>query len=249
MLTYLTKCFSCSKGGNAPCENEDAYSLPDADSSLQKIRIGIADGATESSFSKEWAALLVDHYKMIPDFNTNFLNIVFPEIRKAWLDRINYASLEWWAQQKMEMGAFASFLGIDIDLSTGITNMVAVGDSNSFVFRDEKMMAAFPILHSEIFSNTPFLISSEPLKNATNTPLFLQSNFTLLAGDILVVGTDAISQWILKEVELGNYQIDQLIDLLGTKNSPSSFQIWLDEKRKTHEIKNDDTTIIIIQFA
>ena len=43
--------FSCQKAGNARTEYEDAWAI-------RGCRVAVADGATESSFSALWAALL-----------------------------------------------------------------------------------------------------------------------------------------------------------------------------------------------
>ena len=249
MLVNNIKSFSCSKAGNSPEENEDRFVLPHTDLGGSLIRMAVADGATESSFSKEWAELLVEHYATSSDFDTHFFPTIFPTIRKTWLERINYDNLEWYAQQKLEMGAFASFLGATIDLSTGEMNATAVGDSNLFVFRDCEMQNTFPILNAEGFGNTPFLISSELQKNLTSEPFFSLQTIQLLPDDILILGTDAISRWILQEIEHKNYPINQLIDLLNHESGPITFQTWLDEKREIGNIKNDDTTIILIQMT
>jgi serine/threonine protein phosphatase PrpC len=249
MLVCNIKSFSCSKAGNSLDENEDRFIIPHNGHEGGPIRIAVADGATESSFSKEWAELLVDHYGTFSDFDTRFFQNIFPTIRKTWLERINYDNLEWYAQQKLEMGAFASFLGVTIDLSTGEINATAVGDSNLFVFRGRKMQNAFPIPTAEGFGNTPFLISTELHKNQTSEPFFSQLTISLLPSDILILGTDAISQWILQGIEHKNYPVDQLIDLLNHESGPPAFKTWLDEKRETGNIKNDDTTIILIQIT
>jgi hypothetical protein len=230
-----------------PEENEDSFIAP-PDPAGESIRIAVADGATESSFSREWADLLVCYYDAFLNFDTHFAGI-FPAIRKSWMERIRYDSLEWYAQQKLEMGAFASLLGADINLVTGRVNITAVGDSNFFAFRKGSMLKAFPLDNSEAFGNTPLLISSEHHKNRISSDFFKKDFFDLLPGDMLIAGTDAICQWILKETETGNHPIDELYRLPDTKNNQSSFQNWLDELRKLRRIKNDDTTIVLIQIA
>lgn len=248
MLSCTIKSFSCSKAGNSVDENEDAVLAPygSFEGDLT-IRVAVADGATESSFSREWADLLVSYYKDSANFATAFQTL-FPTIRKSWLERIDCANLEWYAQQKLEMGSFTSLLGVDIDLSTGVVKIIAVGDSNFFAFRNGKMIKAFPIDRSEGFSNTPILISTEPHKNKVDTEFFKKEIFEITPGDVLIAATDAISQWILKSIENGNYPITELYDLPDTKSDPYPFQNWLDELRKLLLIKNDDTTLVLIQI-
>jgi hypothetical protein len=247
MLSYTIKSFYCVKAGNSPDENEDALLVPSS-SFEEKIRIAVADGATESSFSLEWADLLVSYYKDFPNFETDFWTL-FPDIKSSWLSRINHSNLEWYAQQKLEMGAFASFLGADIDLLTEIVKIIAIGDSNFFAFRDCKLIKAFPIEDSNAFGNTPILVSSELKKNRIDDQFFKKVTFDMVTGDILVIATDAISQWLLKETENGNYPVNAVLGLPDTKIDPWPFQNWLDEIRKHHLIKNDDTTLVLIQIA
>jgi hypothetical protein len=246
MLFCTIKSFSCVKAGNSVNENEDALLAP-FDSFEGEIRVAVADGATESSFSLEWANLLVNYYKDSPNFETDFFTL-FPEIKESWLDRIDYSNLEWYAQQKLEMGAFASLLGADINLLTGSVKVIAVGDSNFFAFRNGKMIKAFPIERSEDFGNTPILISTELHKNKTDNDFFKTESFEIVAGDVLIAATDAISQWILKCIENGNYPITDLIGLPNTKSDPYPFQNWLNELRKLLLIRNDDTTLVLIQI-
>lgn len=247
MLSCTIKSFSCVKAGNSAEENEDALLAPSG-SFEGDIRVAVADGATESSFSLEWADLLVNYYKDFPNFEADFFAL-FSEIKGNWLDRINYSNLEWYAQQKLEMGAFASFLGADIDLLTEMAKITAVGDSNFFAFRNGQMIKAFPIERSDAFNNTPVLVSSELHKNKRNDEFFKKATFEIANGDVLIIATDAISQWILKEIEKENYPINQLLDLPDTKIDSWPFQNWLNELRKLHLIKNDDTTLVLIEIA
>jgi len=247
MLSCTIKSFTCVKAGNSTDENEDSLLAPSG-SFEGNIRVAVADGATESSFSLEWADLLVSYYKDFPNFETDFFTL-FPDIKGSWLDRIDSANLEWYAQQKLELGAFASFLGADIDLSTKLVKIIAVGDSNFFAFKNGKMIQAFPIERSETFSNTPVLISSELHKNKIEDEFFKKATFEIATGDVLIVATDAISQWILKEIEQENYPINELLDLPDTKIDSWPFQNWLDKLRRLHLIKNDDTTLVLIEIA
>lgn len=249
MLTYDIKTFSCSKEGHSFEENEDAFMISSFEFREDSIRIAVADGATESSFSKEWGDILVSFFCAFEYCNERFLKGIYPFLRRYWLQKVNAVNLPWYAQQKMEMGAFASFLGIDINQNEGNVNIIAVGDSNLFVFRDDKLDMAFPIKTAEDFGNNPLLISSEPSKNKSDGPLFLEEVLILKPGDIVVLGTDAISQWILKEVEIGSNPINTLKELLNNDDQPVLLLNWLGEQRETHSIKNDDTTIILIQVS
>lgn len=78
------------------------------------VRLAVADGATESYGSGLWAQLLVRAYGQ-GCFDGG---LVADELRKhqtAWHDTVSQGDLPWYAEQKMQDGAFASLLGITID--------------------------------------------------------------------------------------------------------------------------------------
>jgi len=248
MMTYTINSLTCTKLGNTEDENEDAYIITQPDNSHGYIRMAIADGATESSFSKEWAELLVCYFYGFEYKNNSFLDNIHPFLKRHWLQRVSADDLPWYAQQKLELGAFATFLGVDVNLETGECNIIAVGDSNFFAFRGNELKTSFPVERAADFGNTPFLISSEPHKNKAER-LFSEQVLQLIPGDTLILATDAISYWMLSEVEKGNKPLNYLQQLLSNEKSKGSFSGWLQEQRENSTIKNDDTTILLIQFS
>src|SRR5206468_4256076 len=58
---FSVEAFSCQKAGNARTEYEDAWAIRGSDSPTRCLVV-IDDGATESSFSALWAALLVENF-------------------------------------------------------------------------------------------------------------------------------------------------------------------------------------------
>jgi serine/threonine protein phosphatase PrpC len=105
------------KAGNIQDEYEDAYwpkTLPsnEADS----FSFGIADGATETSFSGEWAQILVQAYcERKISYRKKFKTL--PELQKDWLLKVGQKLLPWYAEEKIKSGAFSSFLGLTTGLS------------------------------------------------------------------------------------------------------------------------------------
>ena len=69
--------------------------------------------------------------------------------------------------------------------------------------------------------------------------------YTIQNGDLLVIGTDAISQWILlhEENKISTYQA-----LLSLYSEELDFYNWLNEQRIENKIKNDDTTLVLLKF-
>jgi hypothetical protein len=58
---FAIAAFWCQKAGNGVEEYEDAWSVRQVEETAG-CRVAIADGATESSYSKIWATLLVESY-------------------------------------------------------------------------------------------------------------------------------------------------------------------------------------------
>lgn len=245
MLNYTAKSYSVCKLGNLVAENEDAFihTLPNDEGIL---RLAISDGATESSFSKEWAQMLVLFFVFADFKNETFFSDIFPILRTKWLEKVNTNELPWYAQEKLDLGAFASFLGVSIELKTGECNITAVGDSNIFIFRNETLVLKFPIEKAIDFGSSPFLLSSVLARNINHSNFFFaQEIFDLQVGDIILLGTDAISQWLLFQIE---NNLNPLPLLEGFKNETISFSNWICDLRSNKEIKNDDTSLIIIKF-
>jgi hypothetical protein len=250
MPTCKLSYFCCEKLGNKEIENEDAYLIP-TPSEIEietSIKIAVSDGATESSFSKEWADLLVSYFKDY-SFEAENLSAILEKARDSWFDKIKNIELPWYAQEKIQQGAYASLLGVTIDLRELTWKAVAIGDSNLFVIKEGNLVKAFPIVSEEGFGSTPYLLSSKPSQNLEIDAQVLMTSGVLESGDLVVIGTDAISAWFLTETHKGGNPWLDLKNLLGGNGySKTDFINWLNNKRFEKEIKNDDTTIIIVEI-
>src|SRR2546428_8787966 len=105
--------FCCLKLGNSPEEYEDAWAHRQT-RTLVGICVAVADGATESSFAKLWAVLLAESYVRSELAGAEFLARLKPA-RRLWRRRLAGRPLPWFASEKAEQGAFAAFLGVEID--------------------------------------------------------------------------------------------------------------------------------------
>jgi hypothetical protein len=124
----IIQSFSVQKAGNEISECEDIWDYGKSD---RLFSIALSDGATESSFSQEWAKELV----------TAFVNHDLQPLawlgksQQNWQQWLENQNLSWFAKRKVGQGAFATFLGLEIlpDLSW---KAIAVGDSCLFVVRN-----------------------------------------------------------------------------------------------------------------
>jgi len=240
----------CEKLGNSEIENEDAYLVPTISEIENEtlLKFSVSDGATESSFSKEWADLLVSYFKD-HSFSDENLPTTLDFARKSWLDKIEGIKLPWYAQEKVALGAFATLLGLTIDLKNLTWSVIAIGDSNLFVIRESNLIRSFPMNGPDEFGNTPYLLSSKHSQNLEIGSNILRCDGTVEVGDLMIIGTDAISAWLLSETLKKNRPWHNLVNLLGGEGySKTDFVNWLNNKRFEGEIKNDDTTLIIIEI-
>lgn len=238
----------CEKDGNTEIENEDAYLIPNKNevggNPIQKF--AISDGATESSFSKEWADLLVTYFK---DYSfEESLPETLKLIRDSWQDKIGKIELPWYAQQKVQSGTYAAFLGLTINLDDNEWRSIAIGDSDLFIIRNNELIQSFPISKVNDFGSTPYLLSSLSTQNLEIQDYLKREQGEIQSGDLFILGTDAISAWLLSESENQGWKnLKNLV--LKEGYSEMDFRNWIKNKRETKEIKNDDTTLIVIEFS
>lgn len=247
MLTLDIQSITLQKLGNIPYENEDNFLVA---SELEKesdniSKFAVSDGATESSFSKEWSDLLVSAYKD-QKFDEDNLPHTLATISQTWYSIVNEKDLPWYAQQKLEFGAFAAFIGLTINKENSSFNTIAIGDCNLFHIKDNSLIVSFPINKSEDFGNTPFLLASN---NKYQIDLNANVKYTqgvLNKNDILILATDALSAWILKDIEKDGKPWKLLDSILSSKRGEMHFNRWVKRKIQDKEIKNDDVTLLLI---
>ena len=246
--------FTAAKDGNSLEENEDSsYTMSDKPSKEDGIYCyAVTDGATESSFAKEWAWKLAQAYCKGKLCDKDVFTTYLQKIQENWQQNIDTKenSLPWYALEKAQSGAFSSLIGLKI-YNQGTWEAIAVGDSCLFQIRQDQLIAKFPIEYSTEFNNRPFLISSLNSKNsqlAQNTK-FLENQWEV--GDSFYLMSDAIACWFLQQDELGKKPWKR-IGIAGEdkrqerKMKELFLQNIIDELRANKQIRNDDVTLIII---
>ncbi len=235
------KVFSCPKSGNSVEEYEDAWAHRQTRSPAG-LRVAVADGATESSFAKLWAVLLAESYVRSELTGAEFFAQVQPA-RRLWRRRLAGRPLPWFASEKAEQGAFAAFLGVQIDAHTNRWTALAVGDC-CFMQLDDvgkgmRMVEAFPLQKSSQFTMSPYLIGSTSDGELQNERIQVGKG-SLRDGDMLLLGSDAVAAWLLKQHEDGRPLWKWLYRKL---NTPERFAAMVAYGRK-HGLRNDDFTLV-----
>jgi|688.fasta_scaffold697985_1 hypothetical protein len=182
---------SLPKHGNAPDEYEDAaFPLSfDADEDLQEFRCAVADGATETSFSKLWANLLVSGFVDKEPL---------PDSRKKWQEQIPSTDQPWYVEEKAQSGAYAALACLTL-LADSTWSGEAVGDSCLLQIRDDHIIFSFPLKAAEDFNNRPALVCSKEDSSTEIEPKREVSQWQ--SGDKFLLLTDAIAHWLLGATE------------------------------------------------
>jgi hypothetical protein len=222
------------KQGHSAAEYEDAYA-----GDPERGRFAIADGASESAYAGPWARILVTSYVELPGPWSAWL----ANARARWRSGIQDGELSWYAETKVEEGAYATLMGIAF--SKDRWRAEAVGDSCLFQVRDHDLRRAFPLRHSTEFGNRPTLLGSRrsPDRQAKTRRQRLEGRCQ--PGDRFFLMTDALAQWCLAHVEEGRQPWQELLDL----QTEDQLGRWLGERRAARELRNDDVTLILVEAA
>lgn len=233
----LCQVFSLSKRGNRVEENEDACAHNAVDG-----RFAIADGATESSFAGQWARLLVDEFvkAATPSEWAGWL----PGLQARWAATVDHQPMPWYAETKVQQGAFATFLGVVVE--EDCWRAVAVGDSCLFHLRNGTVRCAFPVQRSEDFGSAPWLIGSRGFNPASMIAKELRQEDDWRAGDRLWLMTDALSQWFLQRLEADKKSWHELAALLEQKDPAGAFTALVAKLRGSQALRNDDVTWLTV---
>src|SRR5262245_26964629 len=189
MLSLVVRAMWVPRAGNSGDEWEDAFECNNPAG-----RFAVADGASESIYAGEWARLLCEAFvadSSLGDGIGPWLGVA----QKKWRAHVRGKPAPWHVAEKLEDGAFATFLGLLIEPTEGRWRAVATGDTCLFVVRGDKLRKTFPVQKAADFDTRPELIGSL-YKGRLH---MAASKGKLEAGDRLMVMTDALAEWFLTE--------------------------------------------------
>jgi hypothetical protein len=227
------------KDNNAAEDYEDsAYPKEFLESDVPQFKCAIADGATESSFAGVWADILVEGLVFGSDL---------PALRKDFVVKVGTKSLPWYAEEKLQSGAFAAvaILSLKENEEGNTADFSALGDSCIMHARGRALLMSFPLDRPESFNNSPSLLCSSG--NAVLAEDKLQEQQVIwLSGDVFWLMTDALACWTLKR--LRDYEdafeiLDKIEDLDAFKKLVHEQRAIIDEDGRPY-LKNDDVTFI-----
>lgn len=254
--------YSLPKEGETNLGNRDAsnYSIMELSNGNILIKIAIADGATQSYLSQKWAQFIVNQTitfqeptkgKLIKKFLTL-------ELFKKWNQEVNdYIitrqnegnPLKWYEEEGIESGSDSTFLSVQINynkiLERGIMYASAIGDTCLFLRNQNGIKKRFPISRSNLFNNTPPLISSviKDLTKIGNYEKNIRSG--IFRQDILYFMTDALAMWFIIECENNKRPWDEIDK--NCKDLPT-FKNWISYLRQEKLLQNDDVTLVRLEL-
>jgi hypothetical protein len=243
--------FSLPKSGNSVAEYEDAYWPRQGREISGVMRLAVADGATETSFSGLWARLLVNAYgrgRLAEATWNDDLN----GIRRAWQRAVGQKPLPWYAEEKLRLGAFSSLTGLTLcppagpAESGGEVHVLSIGDSCLFQLREGRLIWSFPFTAAEEFNSRPLLISSLD-RGAGDDVAAQRVRGEWQPGDTFFLMTDALACWTLRMAEAGT---DPFVLLQSVESQPAFETLIADQRHCTNAegillLKNDDVTLVV----
>lgn len=246
-MQAILRAFSLPKEGSSPAENEDAWACSAAEApSLGALRLALADGASETSFARLWAKMLARAYAQGAWDGTPPAAKALEILRRRWSLAVSRRPLPWHAEEKVRQGAYATFLGLLLDLpqeGTAAWQAVAIGDSCLVHLRLGEPLRIFPAGSREDLPSRPEALSSLPGDRAD----LLFASGRAEAGDRLLLMTDALARWCLGRKDRGGRPWRPLCRLEDT--GPEAFARFIAARRTAGDLRNDDVTLLSISLV
>jgi hypothetical protein len=264
-MGFQISAFTLQKFGNDLLDNQDAFrprlfpsrhpAAASERTSAQSIMCAaIADGASEGLLSDLWARCVAgaairqdfDHWnweRLWSDASGRWNRF---QRRKLADGRALTGLPAWMEEPALAPGAFTTLAAISIAAS-GLWRAFAIGDSCLFHVQGGRVAAVWPYASSAQFSNQPYLLGSEKAANELLAAHAVSTAGTCQSGDLLVLATDAVAAWLLREMESGR-EISQTLQDLGTKDG-AGFTSLVQAARARGEMRNDDSTLLKIQLT
>jgi hypothetical protein len=236
------------KAGTARSEWEDGCAY-----SPESGWFAVTDGASAGTSSREWAYTLAKSF--VDDRNDELLHAGegIGDSFHRWLAGVREsfdpdaegfvraAVPEWVRVAGEQRGAFSTFLGGRIT-TTGWA-AIAVGDCCLFHLRTSgtplpRLVATFPLTSADELGSTPQLIPSAPADDGALVRSLRQGSGTLQPGDVILAGTDAVSEWMLSTRD------QQVLWGLLSQIGVETFTALCAELRERREMRNDDVTLL-----
>lgn len=240
-ITAEIEMYFLQKQGELPETYEDAakYSIGE-----KVVKIAVGDGATTAHFSKLWVNILTDFFVANTPFFVWGCGRIKGKARRLsdwllkgaleWKSHIDYSKLPSHVFKNLQKGSFATLLGLHLHLTTGFYRLVAIGDCNVVLVRDDKIILAWPIEKPEDFGTSPGLVYTNPDMNKNLSKKLKIAKGRFQVGDTFLLASDVMAHHIL---QYG----------LPSVSSQEEFELFVEQERKAERMRNDDMTLLRVK--
>lgn len=252
------------KAGNRSEEYEDAFwPARMSHRAGSRFRFAVADGATETSFAGLWARRLVRAYGLGGLAEGDWAAHLRQQ-QASWYAEVTSRPLPWYAEEKVQSGAYAALLGLELAAAedaesengageaggenraaTGTWQAVAVGDCCLVHWRGSEPLALFPAQSSDFFTSRPYLLSSNAARNGVLEEQVQRTGGTWRAGDHFALMSDALAAMVLRSLETDESLLPLLARMLR-EGQQRRFAQWVHLMRQQGYLRNDDVTLVLI---
>ncbi|MDQ1446342.1 MAG: hypothetical protein QOI20_2806 [Acidimicrobiaceae bacterium] len=254
-MRALTTSFWLARAGNDAAEYEDAFApRKDGRHSARRLRLAMADGASESMLSGRWADVLTTTWaKSERASMADVLHAAMTEFEKvlaAYLDERGRQDrpVQWFEEPGLARGAFATLLGLQFTTrrtATGSWTATSLGDTCMFQVRGDELLTSFPLKSAADFGSSPKLVPSRADDVDMVVSHMEEREGEWRSGDLFVLATDALSAWFLSEVEAGRSPWHQLQGF--SERGQAAFGQWVSGLRTEGRLRNDDVTMVRVE--
>jgi len=249
-IAFEASVFQLAKDPEQAEENQDVCRIDAA-----RGIAAIADGVASSIFARHWARILVDAVAdEEPDVaDREVLGRWLAERRRAWQEAIDVESLAWFQKPKLREGAFSTLLWVRLmeqqppeseDRPACRLRAFALGDTCLFFFRDGELIRAFPVERSDEFEADPLVVGSVDL-GRDDLLVFESLDEPCREGDLLVLATDAVAEWILRRREAG----DPLDWRRFWDMAEDQWREEIESLRAAGQMRYDDATLVLLRVT
>jgi hypothetical protein len=246
-MYFVARAFTLAKDPDYPNELQDAYQLDP-----QRGLAAVADGVASAIFSGQWATLLSAGVVAEDPDPTDPVAFAqwLKEKRKRWAESIDVGGLAWFQRAKLPLGAFSTLLWIKLrkeNEAAGAEYRLmarAIGDSCLFHVRGNECLRVFPIQDTAELERDPLAIGSVDLER-DHLLAFHVLDEPCRAEDLIVLCTDAVAEWALRETAAG-----QPLDWQRYWEMPQ--EQWRKEVialREQGKMRYDDTTLVLLRVG
>lgn len=254
--------FNMAKSWLDVCQSADSVSV-----SKDKHRYAIADGVTRSYFPEFFSRALT---KAFTDgsssadkfFDPPEITDTFNAVVREWSDKVHKAEQEaddytkdvyeeW--RQDHPYGA-STFAGVTIE--DDCIDVISLGDSCVFVIPDDTsrsplMITSMPHSRCEqscgcvfecVFGTTPHVINTAGYLSAKPVAMHESPSGACW----LLMMTDALAEWFVNHYEW--YDRSGALNSLLSLRDQKDFKHFVNSRRDTDDINNDDTSLIIVRL-